>query len=72
MQEYSEEFRFEEAMKLRDRIKTIEKSQIQTGMDLATNEDLDLFAIRVKESKAVVVRMFFLEMENLLLVIITI
>ncbi len=59
MQEYSEEFRFEEAMKLRDRIKTIEKSQIQTGMDLATNEDLDLFAIRVKESKAVVVRMFF-------------
>ena len=59
MMQYSDEFRFEDAMKLRDRIKTIEKSQIQTGMDLATNEDLDLFAVRVKDSKAVVVRMFF-------------
>ncbi len=59
MMEYSDEFRFEEAMKLRDRIKTIKKSQIQTGMDLATNENLDLFAVKIKESKAVVVRMFF-------------
>ncbi|AXH14590.1 excinuclease ABC subunit C [Malaciobacter mytili] len=59
MLQYSEEFRFEEAMKLRDRIKTIEKSQIQTGMDLATKEDLDLFAIKVSKEKAVVVRMFF-------------
>ncbi len=59
MEEYSIDFRFEEAMKLRDRIKTIEKSQIQTGMDLATNENLDLFAIETKENKAVLVRMFF-------------
>ncbi|WP_321314709.1 excinuclease ABC subunit UvrC [Halarcobacter sp.] len=59
MEEYSNEFRFEEAMKLRDRIKTIEKSQIQTGMDLATNENIDLFAIKIKDTKAVLVRMFF-------------
>ncbi len=59
MLQYSEEFRFEEAMKLRDRIKTIEKSQIQTSMDLATKENLDLFAIKILKDKAVVVRMFF-------------
>ncbi|MGB0989605.1 MAG: UvrB/UvrC motif-containing protein, partial [Halarcobacter sp.] len=58
MMQYSEEFRFEEAMKLRDRIKTIEKSQIKSGMDLATNEDLDLFAIKAGRKKAVIVRMF--------------
>ncbi len=59
MQEYSEEFRFEDALKLRDRIKTIKKSQIQTGMDLASNENLDLFAIQAINNKAVLVRMFF-------------
>ncbi len=58
MEEYSNEFRFEEAMKIRDRIKTIEKSQIKTGMDLATNENLDLFSIQISEKRAVVVRMF--------------
>jgi excinuclease ABC subunit C len=58
MEEYSNDFRFEEAMKIRDRIKTIEKSQIKTGMDLATNENLDIFAIKNLNSKAVIVRMF--------------
>ncbi|MGP2657570.1 excinuclease ABC subunit UvrC [Malaciobacter sp. WC5094] len=58
MMQYSEEFRFEEAMKIRDRIKAIEKSQIKSGMDLATNEDLDLFAIKAGTKKAVIVRMF--------------
>ena len=59
MQEYSDDFRFEEAMKLRDRIKAIKKSQIQTGMDLASNENLDLFAIKAVENRAILVRMFF-------------
>ncbi len=58
MQEYSNEFRFEEAMVLRERIKTIEKSQIKTGMDLASNTNLDIFAIMQGVKKAVVVRMF--------------
>lgn len=58
MEEYSLEFRFEEAMKLRDRIKTIEKSEIKSGMDLASNEDIDLFAIAHNDKRAVIVRMF--------------
>ena len=58
MLQYSEDFRFEDAMKLRDRIKTIEKSQIKSGIDLATNEDIDIFAITATNKKAVVVRMF--------------
>lgn len=59
MNEYSNDFRFEDALKLRDRIKAIKKSQIQTGMDLATNENIDLFAIKAVEDKAVLVRIFF-------------
>ena len=58
MSEYSEDFRFEDALKLRDRIKTIEKSEIKSSMDLATNENIDLFAIKAGLNKAVVVRLF--------------
>ncbi len=58
MLQYSNDFRFEEAMTLRDRIKTIEKSQIKTGIDLATNEDIDIFVITTNNKKAVIVRMF--------------
>ena len=58
MLQYSNDFRFEEAMNLRDRIKTIEKSQIKSGIDLATNEDIDIFAISASNKKAVLVRMF--------------
>ncbi|WP_418185936.1 excinuclease ABC subunit UvrC [Aliarcobacter vitoriensis] len=58
MKIYSDDFRFEDAMNLRDRIKTIEKSQIKTGIDLATNEDIDIFSINANSKKAVIVRMF--------------
>ncbi|RXJ60731.1 excinuclease ABC subunit UvrC [Candidatus Marinarcus aquaticus] len=58
MEEYSMDFRFEDAMILRDRIKTIEKSQVKTGMDLASNENLDVFAIKQGLKRAVIVRMF--------------
>ncbi len=61
MQEYANDFRFEEAMVLRERIKTIEKSQIKTGMDLASNDNLDVFAIAQNMKKAVLVRMFIRE-----------
>ena len=61
MTQYSEELRFEDAMKLRDRIKSIEKSQIKSTVDLASNEELDLFAIKAGKKKAVVVRMFIRE-----------
>lgn len=55
---YSQNFRFEEALVLRDRIKTIEKSEIKTGIDLTSNDDLDIFAIKSSNKKAVIVRMF--------------
>lgn len=55
---YSNNFRFEEAMTLRDRIKTIEKSEIKSGIDLATNEDIDIFAVSAINKRAVIVRMF--------------
>ena len=58
MIQYSNDFRFEDAMMIRDRIKTIEKSQIKSGIDLTTNEDIDIFAITASNKKAVVVRMF--------------
>ncbi|PHR72038.1 MAG: excinuclease ABC subunit C [Arcobacter sp.] len=61
MEKFSEEFRFEDALKMRDRIKTIKKSEIKSGMDLATRENIDLFAIKAGPKKAVVVRLFIRE-----------
>lgn len=58
MEAYSADFRFEEAMALRDRIKTIKKSQIQSTLDFAKDEDHDLFAVKLGMTKAVVVKMF--------------
>ena len=52
---------FEDALKMRDRIKTIKKSEIKSGMDLATRENIDLFAIKAGPKKAVVVRLFIRE-----------
>jgi excinuclease ABC subunit C len=54
----STQIRFEEAMDLRDRIKTIEKSQVQSTLDFAKDEDYDLFTVKLGVSKAVVIRMF--------------
>ena len=54
----STKMRFEEAMDLRDRIKTIEKSQVQSTLDFAKDEDYDLFTVKLGVSKAVVIRMF--------------
>lgn len=61
MTKLSEEFRFEEAMTLRDRIKSIEKSEIKSGMDLASTQNIDLFSFQYKNNKAVLVRMFIRE-----------
>jgi len=58
MELYSSQFRFEEAMKLRDRIQTISKSQIKSTLDFAKDEDLDLFCIDFTKTKAVIVKMF--------------
>ncbi len=58
MIELSENMRFEEAMILRDRIKTIKKSEIQSTLDFAKDEDYDLFAVKLGINKAVIVKMF--------------
>lgn len=58
MEILSEQFRFEEAMVLRDRIQTISRSQIKSNLDFAKDEDLDLFAVEIGTDKAVIVKMF--------------
>lgn len=61
MLEYSENLRFEDALNLKNRILTIAKSQITTGVDFATLENLDLFACFTQQEKGVVVKMFIRE-----------
>ena len=58
MEKYSEQFRFEDAMKMRDRIQTIERSQIKSTLDFAKDEDMDLLAVEIGTNKAIVVKMF--------------
>ena len=55
---YADELRFEEANEIKERIQKIKKSQISSQIDLATNENYDIFAISHKENRAVVVRIF--------------
>ena len=55
---YAEELRFEEATELRDRIERINKSEIKSEIDFASNEDYDIFAISSSDKRAVVVRIF--------------
>jgi len=50
--------RFEEAARLRDRIEQIEGLKTHSDIDLATTENLDLFAIVPGKERGVVVRMF--------------
>ncbi|MEA2019354.1 MAG: excinuclease ABC subunit UvrC [Campylobacterota bacterium] len=58
MEQYSTQFRFEDALKIRDRIQTISRSQIKSTLDFANNEDLDLFAVEIGSCRAVIVKMF--------------
>ncbi len=56
--QYSEQLRFEEAMQLRDRIQSIEKSQLKSTIDFANDENFDLFGALIDETKGVVIKMF--------------
>jgi len=58
MEFYAEAFRFEEAAEIRDRILKIEKSQISSEIDFASNENYDIFVVKNSELKAVVVKIF--------------
>jgi len=50
--------RFEEATKLRDNIKTIESLTIKSNIDLASEEDMDIFAIVIGKNRGVLVKLF--------------
>ncbi len=50
--------RFEEAATLRDNIKILESLTISSNIDLAKDEDLDIFAIVNGETKGVIVKLF--------------
>lgn len=58
MEFYAEEFRFEEAAEIRDRIERISRSQIKSDIDFATDENYDIFVIENSQERAVVVRIF--------------
>jgi len=54
----SEEFRFEEAAAVRDKIVAIKKITIASEVDLAKNDNFDLFAVARSANTACVVRFF--------------
>ena len=54
----AEEERFEEAAQVRDRIEAIRGLEIRSEIDLAREEDYDIFAIEPGEERGVVVRLF--------------
>ena len=61
MIEFAMNERYEEAATLRDNIKTIEALTISSNIDLANNEDLDIFAILNEETQGVIVKIFMRE-----------
>jgi excinuclease ABC subunit C len=58
MEFYAENLRFEEAAELRDRMDKINRSEIKSEIDFATDENFDIFAVAHSDKKAVVVRIF--------------
>jgi len=55
---YAQEMRFEEAAQLRDRMEKINRSQIKSEIDFATDENYDIFVLQYNEKRAVVIRIF--------------
>ena len=58
MQTYADNMRFEEALELRDRIQRINRSQIKSEIDFATNENYDIFVVQTTQNRAVILRIF--------------
>ncbi|NPA73985.1 MAG: excinuclease ABC subunit UvrC, partial [Epsilonproteobacteria bacterium] len=61
MQNYAQKELFEEAARVRDAINKIKDSQILSQVDLKTKDNLDVFALYGKDTKAVLVKMFVRE-----------
>lgn len=55
---YAQNLRFEEAGELRDRCERISRSEIKSEIDLASDENYDIFVLEHTEHRAVVVRIF--------------
>ena len=58
MEFYAEALRFEEAGEIRDRVERINRSEIKSEIDLASDEEYDIFAITKSDKRAVIVRIF--------------
>ncbi len=58
MKKFSENLEFEEAAKIRDRIKSIENTEVYSNVDLAKLQDIDVFVVHIFGKKAVVIRIF--------------
>ncbi|MDH4944571.1 excinuclease ABC subunit UvrC [Sulfurimonas sp. C5] len=58
MEFYAEELRFEEAAELRDTIDKISRSEINSEIDFASNENFDIFVVEHNEQRAVLVKIF--------------
>lgn len=58
---YSENLRFEEALKIRDTIERISRSEIKSEIDFASSENYDIFVIKESSARAVAVRIFMRE-----------
>ena len=58
MMKFAMNERYEEAGKLRDNIKTIESLTISSNLDLASLDDMDIFAIVNGKTKGVIVKLF--------------
>lgn len=54
----AENLRFEEAKELRDSIDKIKRSRLNTGIDFAKLEDLDVIAVKQSGFKIIIVQMF--------------
>ena len=55
---YAQEMRFEEAGELRDRIQRINRSEIKSDIDFASDENYDIFVLHNSNNRAVIVRIF--------------
>lgn len=58
---YSEELNFEEALKIRDKIKRIKTTSIKNTMVFSSKENIDVFKIKTQNQKTFVVKMFIRE-----------
>lgn len=55
---YAQNERYEEAGELRDKIQRIQKSEIKSKIDFASNENYDVFAFKSTQNRAVIVKIF--------------